>query len=1126
VVADMFGNQLEADVVGPAQAFVQDVTAPVLVAFTANMSSLVLKLTFSEPVGMPINATCLLVGDQVSSVALSTESSIDVSASRLVAAVTLSTMDANRINDRHPLASSTEHTRVSLSACFVTDMALNSLVAANGILPVDFVADMISPSLSSFGLNLSSHVLSLTFTEPMNVSSFRPLDITLLSSSTVATVRYSLTDSLVSSSRSLSTIVDVLLSLDDLNAIKGTDSIARDASSTFLAVTSAFAADKNGNAITAIPTTESMIVSSFANDAVTPVLQSAAVDMNQGLLRMQFSETVRASSVAVGLISVQGTASGLGAVTVAGANVMSANEPQVRLLLPDLVMHAIKLASFAKSLSSCAVAVQLGAVEDMFGNRVAMTVLNCSSFIADSNPPSLTAFDLAVDSGVLRLFLNETVNPLSLSISSLALGASSQGPFQTLLSPFNVSLGSNSTTLVVMLNQNDVQQLKLAQIGMTAPSTWLSFANDFVFDTALAANGALSGLAQVSQLQPSTSRATLTQFAWNMDTGALLLSFVDPINVSTANASSVVLLNGMNPTIRFRLPGASVPSQHGFSVILNLAPAILNDVKRNAGLCTNQFNCFVQLDEAFVVGMNGMPSLPAAALAASSVFADTTPPELSNFSINMDAGSLDLSFTRTINASTFVSSSLTLQRFSSTTQGPARWSLTSSFVPNPEPSTVVVVQLTEYDLNQLKALPVCVAWNQCWLNLRSSAFKGMNGLSLASQMNETVTFAPTLFAADVTLPQLRSFNVSMNTGVVTLSFTETVNTATFVLSSLLLGSRAGDSAPLVLTNSSWVTTLSPILTVSLGQTDLDMIKAADSLFRADNSSFVSLLAEAIADVSGNAVAPRSFIRVESFVADTTVPRVVGFSLDENSVLVDAFNLNQTFTLTLSFSEAIRRTTLDITSFAFISQRAVSPSQSYTLTGLAALLPAASSTELSVKLLVADVQAIKLLSQLAKSRDSTHLALTSTAIADMAGNAVAAISNAAALPVNTFVPDQLSPTVINFAFDQNAGSIALQFDEPVNGSSLVPTAITLQNRVSRATVNLTLTGGLSANRVVWVPGNGGFGAPNSNFVTVLLTAFDLNRLKALHFCTRSDDCYLVHTRALVRDIAGNAVNLCL
>jgi len=564
---------------------------------------------------------------------------------------------------------------------------------------------------------------------------------------------------------------------------------------------------------------------------------------------------------------------------------------------------------------------------------------------------------------------------------------------------------------------------------------------------------------------------------------------------------------------------------------LLISAADLNNIKKLPPLCVSASRCFLTAQPAAVRSLTGVASAVTVALPARTFGLDYEHPTLLQFSLNMDSAVMVLSFSKTINVSAVQPTFMRLSSrpdVSATTSSNQTYTLTGAQVVTSGPDTTVTLVLSVADMNILKARRIALSNSTTWLTALENSFIGMNGRGVLMAGNVSAMLASG-YVPDTTSPTLLSFSASMNAGTLSLTFSETVQYTSLAFTGMPLAATANLVPAVTLTNSSGVEASdSTILVVHLSDSDLNRIKALDSLLRNQTTTFLQLLFGAAVDIFGNPVLSSGVLAPVSFVPDTTAPRLVSFTMDQSSAIVDHFNTLPTISVTMQFSESVRLRTLRPTGLTLQSASQTSAqTQRYTLLAINTSTQTPDMTVVVFKMSVTDANAIKLLPLLAKSLNSTFASITAALIADMVGNGVQPIVPSAALRADSYAPDNQPPQLYHFTMDLNRGACVLVFDEPVLGMSLEPPQMTLQDAVQQASHNLTLTGGLGQNGIAWVstPARASFDSSNGTVLTIFLTANDLNALKADHFCRGSNDCYLVHTGLMVRDIAGNYIRPC-
>ena len=110
----------------------------------------------------------------------------------------------------------------------------------------------------------------------------------------------------------------------------------------------------------------------------------------------------------------------------------------------------------------------------------------------------------------------------------------------------------------------------------------------------------------------------------------------------------------------------------------------------------------------------------------------------------------------------------------------------------------------------------------------------------------------------------------------------------------------------------------------------------------------------------------------------------------------------------------------------------------------------------------DMNAIKLLFNVATSKSTTYLSLTANTVLDMIGNRVVEVSTNNARQVTSFTADSTSPMLVSYDINMNREVIMLTFDETVNIASFAVSEINIQSNQYTNLMSLVsyyrLTGG--------------------------------------------------------------------
>jgi len=185
------------------------------------------------------------------------------------------------------------------------------------------------------------------------------------------------------------------------------------------------------------------------------------------------------------------------------------------------------------------------------------------------------------------------------------------------------------------------------------------------------------------------------------------------------------------------------------------------------------------------------------------------------------------------------------------------------------------------------------------------------------------------FVNDMTRPELLTFDLDMNTGILSLYFSETVQVSTFDFTGITLQLRSAVTQPehsYTLTDGRIQSNDSPTVLIEITNDDLNVLKTRQ-IGRTNTTSWIVLRNGSVLDISGQAVLPNmngiNSLDVREYTPDTTPPLLLLFSIDLTAE-----------TLTLSFNESADAMTLDVTQITIATGvNATSDDLSYTLTNL-------------------------------------------------------------------------------------------------------------------------------------------------------------------------------------------------
>ena len=293
-ISDIFNNTVTDLVISSSSGIIiQDTIRPTLESFSLDLSTEILAMTFSEAIDVnSISFSGLTIQNSQSLMPTSfytlTSSSTIVSPSGSVIEIHLIGTDASAIKSDSNLGTSILDTYIAINESFASDTSGNVIIAIppESSLQASFVGnDSSPPRLQSFVLDLAGNLLQLRFSEAINISTFKPTEITLFSGLELVDIVYNLTGGTVP--RNNAAVFNLSLSASDASYLKEqakTEQFASSKTNTFISITKSLAQDTSGNSMEPIGKTDLFPAFAVYQDTVGPLVVSFTLDLNTGNL--------------------------------------------------------------------------------------------------------------------------------------------------------------------------------------------------------------------------------------------------------------------------------------------------------------------------------------------------------------------------------------------------------------------------------------------------------------------------------------------------------------------------------------------------------------------------------------------------------------------------------------------------------------------------------------------------------------------------------------------------------------------------------------------------------------------------------------------------------------------------
>ena len=1097
-----------------------------LQSFDLDMNTGTLTFTFSEPANAntldPTQVTLQDSPTASSTTVTLTLSNATTTLSGNGPVITLQLQgDTDRIKASTELATSVGNTYLSLTANSIQNVGGSPVVpvSPSSALPVNmFTEDFTQPELVSFSLDLDIGSLQLTFSEAVRISTLNATGITLQSHPSSPIIVLTLTGGYAVSVSLTETML--MLTTNDASMFRRLQGLATSTVDTYLALTSNTIQDYNGNSLVPIPPSTALQATQFIADTPPEAVSFPVFDLDTGMLSISFSEPMNASSVNITQFTLYSDRSSTATASYTlTSSVQSSQDGSVLVIyLSNQDLNQIKLRqSLCTSITNCIPTFTSQFVSDLTGNLVIALTSQLSqpfeTFVPDATPPDLQEFSLNMDAGILTLTFSEPVNGNMFDPTQITLQSSSTSNAVS-FTLSNVYAASTSTTIATVialrLSQGDTDRIKAStQLATSFRNTYLSLTASTIQD--VSGNAVVpvppSSALRVSFFIPDFTQPQLVSFSLDLDIGSLQLTFSEAVDNSTLDATGITLQSSAAlPTTSFTLTGGSVVAVSFTEMMLRLTTNDANVLRRLPGLATSVDDTYLTAASTTIQDYNGnslVPVSPLAALRASQFIVDT-PPEAVSFPVfDLDTGMLSISFSEPVNASSVNITQFSLYSDHSST-ATASYTLTSS-ISSSQDGSVLVIYLSNQDLNQIKLRQsLCTSITNCIPAFTSQFVSDLAGnpvIALTPQLSQLFE----TFVADVTSPVLESFGLDLNSGTLILSFSEPVNANTLDPTQVTLQNAIIATVNLTLSNATTTSSGNgPVIVLQL-LSDADRIKASTDLADSVTTTYLSLTASTIQDLSGSPVLPVlpfNALQVAYFIIDVTPPELASFSLD-----LDIGSLQ------LTFSEAVNIFTLNPTGITLQSSAAF-PTTNFTLTGGSVV--AVSFTEMMLRLTTDDANVLRQIQDLATSLADTYLVLTSYTIADYNYNPILSIPSSNAVMAVQFIPVTL-PTLnyYNLYLIHSTGYLVLVFSESVDLSSFDVTAITIQNAQGPANTNYTLTG--------FDPQSSGSGLATgaSRVVNVTISEVETAGLEGIpDLASSCNNTFLSFTSDIVVDVGGN------
>ena len=427
--------------------------------------------------------------------------------------------------------------------------------------------------------------------------------------------------------------------------------------------------------------------------------------------------------------------------------------------------------------------------------------LQVTVFTPDLIPPSLSAFSLDLDDGKLVLTFDETMNVSSFNITQLYLqGISVDSSNCSLSLTEGTILSPNSPIVIIKLSNYDLNLVK----RMICLATQLNDSYIFI-GTSSIQDMNMNFLAQISRLNAfraesyvlDTTRPQLTSFDLDLNEGSLFLHFDETINTSTLILHRFVLSNSSTDFLSQQfvvLTGSSLNQFNSPDILIYLNEISLNFLKTMRDFATVNNNTFLSIfsQAGFDLASPQNEILPIT-LQVNVLITDTNRPRLVLWYPDIDKSTFTLVFNEPIKAESVLSYLITVQSQSYFVSNSTDHYLLSGGSTSSQDGKIIIINVLKSDLDAIKRIPMLLSSiNNSFISFPSSMCVDIAGNQVL-EINRTQATAATLYISDIKGPRINDWSLDMDSGIISLTFSEPVNISSIMFPGIGLQSTFNSS---------------------------------------------------------------------------------------------------------------------------------------------------------------------------------------------------------------------------------------------------------------------------------------------------------------------------------------------
>lgn len=951
----------------------------------------------------------------------------------------------------------------------------------------EYVPDLIPPTLLSWSIDMSLDILTMIFSEPLDVTSIDLTRVQFQSDKimTVISHKSKLSVSSTMATGSACGFLNIHLSPDDAASLKSQAPLCVVETHCYLTLADGFGYDISSYNSTGmivhnpvIPVYTPLGSTSFIRDTLPPALVSFNLDMNSRVLQMTFSKPVLGQFLKhSGLLLVNGPNSPhFSFIPSKYSFSLTATSSIVKFMLCDYDFHLLEgISILATTASNTYLAIQNDTVQDTVGNSIIGFGTNISNTYIGLKPvttliinkviPYISAIRINRKTFVLTIAFNVDIRTGYMKQANFFL--TDGGRARNMVSLYNANkISTAGKTSVLQYNITNIWgELQSLGIGSTPSTTMIYVNTDKSF---VGASSAIVPNKKMSYNYPIKEGGNINMFRLDLSYGKLLLDLAIPVTSVTVSIISFTLQNYVTSTTYTLTSAKNITlALEGYLIDIELTFVDLCAIQSLVLLFEKPTDLFLTLPAKAISDQDSVPLSGLLSVPCQAVVLDIVRPTLNSFVLDLSAKTLTLIFSEPViyssmslqyvfmaNQMVNASIAIPLNTSTITSSGLATANLVLNIEAGSYPSDRDRIHLT-------KSIGTTISSTYIYASTNAFTDTGHPPNFLIPILRKSALESMKLIP-DLKVPNILYFDVDMSQRTVSIVFDEAVNFTSSRPSFYTLWAAAGkNSAPNVnlATSTIYIPNNGPYgragrkMTILISDIDFSAIMLyAPYLCTLTTNCYMALRQGASRDISPAAnPVPETLAlyatNVNALIVDTTPPNMLHYNVSMRDG-----------TATFYFDKYIQCAASN-TSLIHFQYAEFSGNTAYQVSLTESSYPDCTSGAYSKVILIQfgtfDFDHIKATALLMKTKSNTYLRLFEGAFVDVFGNSVLEIIDGRAMHVNGFIADNIRPILQGFTV-MNDGILNLYFDEPVDVSTFQASGFTFQEKINIHQSNYTHT----------------------------------------------------------------------